>query len=43
MAESTEASKTYKRKAVERLVTLYAGWGRPDDEARWRKKLAALP
>ena len=36
LAESTEASKACKRKAVERLVALYAGWGRPADEARWR-------
>jgi tetratricopeptide (TPR) repeat protein len=40
---STGASAKNKRDAVERLIVLYAAWGRRDDEARWRAKLAELP
>jgi hypothetical protein len=43
LATSTEASDKHRRSAVERLVALYAAWGRPDDEGRWSTRLAELP
>jgi hypothetical protein len=29
------------RSALERLVRLYDGWGKPDEAAKWRKELQA--
>jgi serine/threonine protein kinase len=30
------------KQAVERLVQLYEGWGRPDEAARWRRELQGI-
>ncbi|HKQ61938.1 MAG TPA: serine/threonine-protein kinase [Candidatus Polarisedimenticolaceae bacterium] len=43
LSAATEPTAWHKREAVRRLVALYAAWHRPDDEARWRKRLSVPP
>jgi non-specific serine/threonine protein kinase/serine/threonine-protein kinase len=40
IARSPEAPPDRKRRAAERLAELYTAWGKPEDAAAWRSRLA---
>jgi tetratricopeptide (TPR) repeat protein len=42
LSESRTMPRRQYRQCVEQIVKLYESWGKPDDMARWRNKLAAL-